>query len=35
MFQEEAQKMIKNKKPIRYNSIEWGYASSKLEEIQL
>ncbi|MEO0038081.1 MAG: hypothetical protein RIQ59_1292 [Bacteroidota bacterium] len=34
MFQEEAQKMIKNKKPIQYNSIEWGFANSKLEEIQ-
>jgi hypothetical protein len=35
MFQEEAQKMIKNKKPIQYNSIEWGFANAQLEEILL
>lgn len=35
IFQEDAQKMIKNKKPLQYNSIDWGFANSKLEEILL
>lgn len=35
LFQRDAQRMIKEKKPILFNTKNWGFVNSKLEEILL
>jgi hypothetical protein len=35
IFQNDAQRMIKEKKPMLFNTQNWGFVNSKLEEILL